>query len=139
VAFKPYLVPFTTREALFAHNPAEENLRYLDAKSSTKVDLGAGVIRIALSKGEDMLIYVRKLQRARRSRFLSQSFYGLTWRSIRRSQATAVHPGVESDTTDLNIAVEKNKRFSLTSSFEQGVNIVWVATSRGEIRKCRLM
>jgi hypothetical protein len=46
--------------------------------------------------------------------------------------------GAESDTIDLNIPVEKNKKFSLTSSVEEDMVIAWVATTRGEIRKCRL-
>lgn len=138
VSFRPYLVPFTSREALFAHNPAEDKLQYLEDKSSQKVDLGSGVIRIALSEGEDMLVYIRKLQRHNRLRFLPQPYYGLTYRSIGRTQSGALSLGPEGETTDLNITVEKNKMFSLTSSVELGVNVAWVATAKGEIRKCRL-
>ncbi len=137
MSFKPYLIPFTSREALLAHNPNEDRLRYLEARTSTKVDLGAGVVRVALSEAEDVLIFIRKLQRGKR--FSSHSYYGLSWRSIGRIHAGAMSLGVDSNPIDLHISVERGKKFSITASVEQGTTIAWVATASGEIRKCQLV
>lgn len=136
VSFKPYLVPFSRRKALIAHNPTEDRLRFLEAETSTPIELGEGVIRVALAESEDVLIYIRKLQRIKR--FSSKTYYGLSWRSIGRFHAGVMTLGAESATIDLNITVEKNKKFSLTSSTEKGTIVAWVATAKGEIRKCSL-
>jgi hypothetical protein len=40
---------------------------------------------------------------------------------------------------DLEVAVEEGKEFSITTSVEHGKIIAWVATAKGEIRKCRLV
>jgi hypothetical protein len=135
VSFEPYLIPFRTHEAVLAHNPVEDKLQYLEDKSCTKVDLGAGLVRVALSEGEDLIVYIRKLKHTKR--FSSQSFYGLFWRYIGRLHAGAT---ADSDFIDLNIPVEKaKKKFSITTSIEEGLVIAWVATSKGEVRKCRLV
>jgi hypothetical protein len=137
VPFEPYLIPFSTREALFAHNPPEDRLMYLEKGSSTKVNLGGDVTRVCLSEAEDTLIYVRK---RRRTKMISvESYYGLSWRSIIQFPVGAVSFGEESGNVDLDIAVEDDKKFSITTSVEQGKIIAWVATAKGEIRKCRLV
>jgi hypothetical protein len=140
------LIPFSSREAAFGHNPGEDELRYFEAGLSTKVELGTGVgrtgvILIALSEGEDYLIYIRKLQRPR-SRFsltTSQPFYGLLWRPIGRSQPGSINLGAESEVVDLNIPVETKKKFSMMATIEHGVNIVWVATAQGDVKQCRIV
>jgi hypothetical protein len=68
VRLEPYLIPFSTREALFAHNPPEDRLMYLEKGSSTRVNLGGNVIRVCLSEAEDTLIYVRNCDAPRRFR-----------------------------------------------------------------------
>lgn len=136
MSFSPYLVPFSTRVACLAHNPSEDKLRYLAPKVTIKVDIGSGIMRVALSDGEEMMMYIRKL--SKKGKFGSQAYYGLAWRSIGKSQSGGITLGSESDVIDLDITVDKNKKFALTSSLEQGTIIAWVATTKGEIRKCRL-
>jgi hypothetical protein len=137
VRFEPYLIPFSTREALFAHNLPEDRLMYLEKGSSTRVHLGGDVIRVCLSQAEDTLIYVRKLRRTKKISF--ESYYGLSWRSIIRFSAGTVSFDEERGNIDLDIAVEEDKEFSITTGVEHGRIIAWVATAKGEIRKCRLV